>query len=141
MRPRIPRLQLPRLADRISRRPGMYLGGDYGLEAFCALLLGFDLARNGRPLAWLKEWLVTVVGASANNLAWPALLEHAAGVRGPPQSADSNIAKANAVLQDFFRERRVRGSSAIRADYARVLKVEEDRGTRLPGRKRRPTRR
>lgn len=45
--------------------------------AVSALILGYDLANEGSALLGFREWLITRLG-TGNNLAWPALVLHAA---------------------------------------------------------------
>jgi hypothetical protein len=72
----------------------MYLQ-DPTYAAVSALILGYDLAKEGGVLCGFREWLITRLGAG-NNLAWPVLVLHAAF---PDASDPLEIVRSNPAME------------------------------------------
>ena len=108
---------LMELTEKVNCYVGMFLPGKtYG--EFVALVYGFDIARDQKPLEGFKEWLVLKFG-KGNNLTWGALallglrIVLPSFVAGPAQLHIEAIAGLTSLISEFTKDREEKGIDEI----------------------------
>jgi hypothetical protein len=95
-------------------------------SSVCAFISGFDHARDGGPLAGVREWLI-VRADGGNNLVWEGLvrlllLPVSDSTKELTTDQEANCLQGMASLFDeFFRFRTEQGITKVHHDYARWL--------------------
>lgn len=118
-------MDIAELIRNLCKRPGMYVIPP-GYATVCAYLQGFDDARNGGPLAGLREWLV-VRANGFNNMHWPGIIEATllpGEAGGSSLTAEQDAACLDGlglILDEFLQFRREQGLTVIHYRYARWL--------------------
>lgn len=119
----------------VCRRPGMYVG--YAtFDNVCAYISGYDTARDGGPLAGLREWLIQRVNCGT-DLGWARLAQmhlgiddnllphsensRAQGALLPRHVQDQAIAQLGQLLEEFFAYREKYRLETIFYEYGEWL--------------------
>lgn len=112
------------LVEALRTRAGLYVGR-VTYESLCSFVGGFDLARDGAPLAGFREWLI-VRARRGDNLHWAGLVRILAVPSAGPQelSAEQDQVCCQALLSlltEYLAYRQAVGITKVHYDYARWL--------------------
>ncbi len=116
-------MNLSDLVKVLDKRPGMYTG-EKSFGMLCSFLDGFNLARDGGPLAGFREWLVPRAN-DGNNLHWSGLVKLIIVPNAtPPLSSKQDemcMRGALTLLSEYLAYRENVGITKIHYEYGRWL--------------------
>jgi hypothetical protein len=107
----------------LDRYPSMY--GVRSFEGIHAFLDGFDLARDGGPMAGFREWLI-VRANGGNNLGWPGLVQlltipQVASIELSAEQDDLCRRAVPRLLSEYLAYREEVGLTKVFHDYGKWL--------------------
>ena len=118
-------MEFVEVVELLGRRPGM-LTGEESFGAIGAFLVGYNLARDGGPLAGFQEWLIVRANGYGNS-HWRGIVKHLtlgsrATVSLTPEENEACWRELIRLLLEFLAYREEKGLVRVYYDYALWLR-------------------